>query len=87
MTWLAVDGGEVSPEVAAELDLQHFRKLRVRVGQKPPGPRRAPPGQTVGERRRALCAQGHTPEQIAEAEGVELESVLRSIRPSRTTNR
>ena len=40
------------------------------------------PGGTVGERRRKLCARGHTPEQIADADRVDLDSVKRSMRPA-----
>ena len=58
-----------------------------RSGVEPAGRRKTAPGGTVGERRRALRALGHTVEQIAETEGVEVEAVLRSMRPSRTTKR
>jgi hypothetical protein len=78
---------EAPPDIAADLTERHTRKMMGRTGIKPAGRRKVGPGGTVGERRRELCALGHTPEQIAEAEGVEVETVLRSMRPSRTGKR
>jgi len=69
------------------MDRREARKLMKRSGIKPAGRRKVDPGGTVGERRRKLCALGRTPEQIAEADGVEVETVLRSMRPSRTDKR
>ena len=44
--------------------------------------------ETIGDQRSELRAQGHTLEQIAEMTGdVEIEAVLRSVRPSRTKKR
>jgi hypothetical protein len=83
LTWFAKDDGSAaSPEVAAELDLRHARKMMARTGIKPAG--RNELKLTAGGRRRALCAQGHTVDEIADMEGVDADSVRRSMAPDRT---
>jgi hypothetical protein len=78
-------GQDAAPEVAAELDRRMAIELMAKAGIKQPGrPRKE---ERSGDLRLAMRDAGMSDDQIAEAEGIDLDSVKRSMRPSRTTKR
>jgi hypothetical protein len=77
--WLADDDYSLAPpEAVTALNKRALRKLKQRLGHKPSGALRK--AQTVGEHRRAMLKQGFSIEQIAESEGLDYETIERSLR-------
>jgi hypothetical protein len=77
--YLDKDGNEAPPEA-----YKHFaRKWMRRVGIKPAGRRKMATGQTIDELRLALLESGVSEEQLAEREGIDIESLRKSFRRGR----
>ena len=77
--YLDRDGNEAPPEA-----YKHFaRKWMRRVDIKPAGRRQMATGQTVDELRLAMLESGVSEEQLAEREGIDIESLRKSLRRGR----